>query len=135
MAPASEAVPVRWPKSVLFLAGLVLGCGKDGPETAGDGRRDAVLRGRQLYERHGCAQCHGPEGRADGPLAESLDPPPGDLHDRGQYRRGYEVDQIAETIRTGLRSGGRKMPAYGHLSEEDRRSMAVYIHSFLESRD
>ena len=125
------------------MAGLVLGCGEDraeesarGPsDRAGPGDRDAVLRGRQLYERHGCAQCHGPEGRADGPLAESLNPPPGDLHDPDQYRHGYEVDEIEKTIRRGVRSGGRNMPAYGHLSEEDRRSMAVYIHSLLESRD
>ena len=143
MARASEAVPVRWPTGFLLWAGLVLGCGGDRPEEAagdpadreGAGNRDAVLRGRQLYERHGCAQCHGPEGRADGPLAQSLDPPPRDLQDPGQYLRGHEVDQIEESIRKGVRSGGRKMPAYGHLTEEDRRSMAVYIHSLLESRD
>lgn len=141
MARASDGVPGRWPTGFLLWAGLVLSCGEDPDEAGGpDNRsaardRDAVLRGRQLYERHGCAQCHGPEGRADGPLAESLRPPPRDLQDPGQYRRGHEVDQIEESIRKGVRSGGRKMPAYGHLTEDDLRSMAVYVHSLLEPRD
>ena len=135
MARASDAVPGRWPGGFLLWAGLVLGCGEEGPEEAADGDRHAELRGRQLYERHGCAQCHGPEGRADGPLASSLDPPPRDLQDPRQYRLGHEVGQIEESIRKGVRSGGRKMPAYGHLTEEDRRSMAIYIHSLMESRE
>ncbi|MEE2778594.1 MAG: cytochrome c [Acidobacteriota bacterium] len=31
-----------------------------------------VATGRQIYEKFGCAQCHGPEGRGDGPAAPFL---------------------------------------------------------------
>ena len=141
MARASEAIRGRWPAGFLLWAGLALGCGEDGAEEAADGpaggagKRGAVLRGRQLYERNGCALCHGPQGRGDGRLAASLNPPPRDLQDPRAYRHGYELRQIEETIRKGVLSEGRNMPAYGHLSEEDRRDLALYILSFLESRD
>lgn len=35
-------------------------------------------QGRVIYQRH-CADCHGPEGRGDGPQATSLSPRPGNL--------------------------------------------------------
>jgi mono/diheme cytochrome c family protein len=34
--------------------------------------------GHMLYERT-CAECHGADGRGNGPRAAALDPPPGDL--------------------------------------------------------
>ncbi|MDF2460438.1 MAG: hypothetical protein K0S79_2854 [Nitrospira sp.] len=34
--------------------------------------------GRVIYDRH-CAECHGPDGRGDGPKATSLSPRPGNL--------------------------------------------------------
>ena len=122
--------------AVLLWSGLALGCEGKGSEEAASRRppREAagseeVRRGRQLYERHGCALCHGPEGRGDGRLAASQDPPPRDLRDPLLYRQGYEVEQIEASIRQGV---GRNMPAYSHLSREDRRGLALYIHSLLE---
>ena len=38
----------------------------------------SVSAGREIYEAE-CVSCHGPEGRGDGPLAATLDPPPLDL--------------------------------------------------------
>ncbi len=135
MARASEAPPGSWLAAVLVWSGLALGCEGKGSEKGG-GRppREAsgseeVRRGRQLYERHGCALCHGPEGRGDGRLAASQEPPPRDLHDSRLYRQGHDVEQIEASIQEGV---GRTMPAYGHLSREDRRSLALYIHSLLE---
>ena len=135
MARASEVSPGPRLVAVLLWSGLALGCEGQGSEEAG-GRspREApksgeVRRGRQLYERHGCALCHGPEGRGDGRLAASQDPPPRDLHDPRLYRQGHEVEQIEASIRQGV---GRNMPAYSHLSREDRRSLALYLHSLLE---
>ena len=40
--------------------------------------RQTIGEGRAVYERH-CAECHGPEGRGDGPKATSLSPRPGNL--------------------------------------------------------
>ena len=135
MAPASEVPPGPRLAAVLLWSSLALGCeGKGSEEAAGPPPREAagseeVRRGRQLYERHGCALCHGPEGRGDGRLAASQDPPPRDLRDPRLYRQGYEVERIEASIRHGV---GRNMPAYSHLSREDRRSLALYIHSLLE---
>ena len=138
MARASEAPPGPGPWLVAVLVGLVLalGCEGEEPEEAGSRppreeaeRSEEVRRGRQLYERHGCALCHGPRGRGDGRLAASQEPPPRDLHDSRHYRQGYEVERIEASIREGV---GRNMPAYGHLSRQDSRDLAIYIHSLLE---
>lgn len=135
MARASEATPRSRLAAVLVWSGLALGCEGKGSEEAG-GRpsleaagSEELRRGRQLYERHGCALCHGPEGRGDGRLAASREPPPRDLHDSRLYRQGHEVERIQASIQDGV---GRNMPAYGHLPREDRRSLALYIHSLLE---
>lgn len=135
MARASEAPRGPWLAAVLVGSGLALGCEGKGAEEAGSRLpreapgREEVRRGRQLYERHGCALCHGPQGRGDGRLAASQEPPPRDLRDSRLYRQGHELERIEASIRDGV---GRNMPAYGHLSREDSRSLAIYIHSLLE---
>jgi mono/diheme cytochrome c family protein len=128
-----------WSLSVGLL--LTAGCAEDSVEEVLEGpsggyvRTAAVARGRQLYELHGCNQCHGPEGRGDGPIADHLQPPPRDFHDRQQFRHGYQVAQIESTIRRGIVTDRRLMPAYGHLTAGDLTSLAVYIRSLSEVED
>jgi len=88
-----------------------------------------VEAGKQLYNKHGCADCHGPGGHGDGRMAQVLQPPPRDFRDRQNFRFGYEIEQIANTIRDGVAENRRVMPRYNHLSEKDRRFLAHYIRS------
>lgn len=97
--------------------------------TAACGARDtARATGRELYLRHGCAVCHGDEGRGDGPMAPNLSPPPQDLHDPSTYRAGASAEEIASTIQKGLVVfQGSGMPAYAHIPEDERLELARYI--------
>jgi mono/diheme cytochrome c family protein len=113
--------------------GLLVGCDTDAPETQAQASV-TVEAGQKLYRDHGCALCHGEQGRGDGRMARSLDPPPRNFSKSGQFNLGYSVDEIAEAIRTG--AGGRgAMPGYGHLSSEHRRALATYIASLAEPTD
>ena len=85
--------------------------------------------GREHYLNYGCGSCHGAEGYGDGPVAVSLDPKPRDFRDPAGYRQGRTLESIADTLRVGVRAGDRisAMPAYSHLSEEQRLAIATWI--------
>ena len=80
-------------------------------------------RGQKLYAEHGCAVCHGPDGRGDGPSAARLDVPPRDFADPRAYSRGASPLEIAASIRRGTGA----MPPFRDLTEEESREIAVWI--------
>lgn len=91
-----------------------------------------------LYEANGCASCHGPEGHGDGPVASSLEVRPTDLRYVAGFRNGSDEEAIARTLQTGIAVHHEApatsvahhdlvMPAFSHLSEEERRSLARYV--------
>jgi high-affinity iron transporter len=99
--------------------------------------------GRMLYGQHGCATCHGAQGRGDGTLSRTLMPPPRDFRDVSAFRRGIDETSIASTLATGIAPTGAAagiehanhtlvMPRYDHLSETERRSLARYLISLRE---
>lgn len=91
------------------------------------------LSGRELFLSHGCAVCHGQEGRGDGPVAPTLEPPPRDLHDPAAYRVGNTVPIIASTLEKGIfvfRGSG--MPGYPHIPPEERWELARFVVSLQE---
>jgi high-affinity iron transporter len=88
-----------------------------------------VAEGRALYEANGCATCHGAEGRGDGPVTRTLHSSPRDFRDTAAFVNGYDVEQIARTLEAGLVQGNQSMPAYGHLSETDRKLLAIFVMS------
>jgi len=90
---------------------------------------EQAAQGRALYEANGCATCHGPEGRGDGPVAKATGSAPRDFRDAAGFVNGYEVEQISGTLQTGLTENMRIMPAYAHLSAADRRLLAVFVRS------
>jgi mono/diheme cytochrome c family protein len=100
-----------------------------------DGPMDAetlavvVSRGKQLYNKHGCSDCHGPGGHGDGRIAQALQPPPRDFRRPENFRFGYEIAHISNTIRDGIAADRRVMPKYGHLSVRERHFLARYIRS------
>jgi mono/diheme cytochrome c family protein len=109
-------------------AGVPIGLG--GPAPGLDG---AAARGRALYERAGCGECHGPDGQArdwrperEGPGGP---PRPTDLTEPWSFRGGTTIDDVARRILTGL--DGSPMPAYaGALSPAEAREVAAFVRSF-----
>jgi mono/diheme cytochrome c family protein len=104
---------------------LLLLFGAAGVTACGD---RAAERGRQLYALHGCAACHGLEGRGDGPSAKRLDVPPSDLADARTYKRGSSPSDIAASIRKGTGA----MPAFRDLTDPEAGDIAAWIASLQQ---
>jgi mono/diheme cytochrome c family protein len=87
--------------------------------------------GRVLYDKH-CAECHGAEGKGDGPGAAYLAPRPRDFAS-GKYKiRSTETgsvptdDDLIQSVRLGLH--GTAMPGWDRiLSDADIRAVVGYI--------
>jgi mono/diheme cytochrome c family protein len=85
-----------------------------GPQTGS--QTEETARGEHLYRMH-CLNCHGPEGRGDGPMARVLKTRPPDLtlltkRHRGEFPREYVHQSIDGRFRVGSH-GLREMPVWG----------------------
>lgn len=89
--------------------------------------------GKILYERK-CQQCHGAQGKGDGPAASFQSPKPRDLTTdlytirttpSGQLPND---DDLFKVITEGM--PGTAMPAWSMLSEKERRQLIRYIKTF-----
>lgn len=122
---------------MVAVASLALGCrGAGGGHSAKDeahGRADAV-EGRALYDRYGCATCHGSDGGGDGPMAERLRVRPRDFRKTETYRYGAGASEVAETIEKGGMPGGG-MPAFPDLPAAQRSALAAFIVSLQIAGD
>ncbi len=88
---------------------------------------EAIERGRRVYEKAGCSECHGPEGRGDGPSAPDLSVKPADLTQR-PFKSGPAPRDIFRSILTGF--DGTPMPAYYlTLENEEIWDLALYVDS------
>jgi copper(I)-binding protein len=90
-----------------------------------------VAMGRELYLDNGCASCHGRDGHGDGPVATTLVPPPRDFRSTTPYRNGSDVASVAQTLATGIPNGGQ-MPLFAHLTDGERRALALYVISLRQ---
>lgn len=96
-----------------------------------------LARGRQVYEKLGCAACHGASGRANGASAAGLVDDwgrplrPADLTQGWNYRRGDEPGAIVQRILAGI--DGAPMPSYAEAaSPEEAWQLAYYVRSLQE---
>ncbi|PYM98418.1 MAG: hypothetical protein DME08_07910 [Candidatus Rokuibacteriota bacterium] len=91
----------------------------------------AIAHGRQVYEKGECRECHGREGRGDGPSAKDLKVKPSDLA-RRPLKSGPTTRDLFRTFITGL--DGTAMPSY-HLILEDAElwDLAYYVESIGNS--
>jgi high-affinity iron transporter len=85
-----------------------------------------LARGAALYAEQ-CSACHGATGRADGPGAEGLDPPPIAFADVERARQ-RSVFGLYQVIDQGL--DGTAMASFSHLPAEDRWALAFYVGRF-----
>ena len=107
--------------------------------TADPGRAHADLKkGREVYDKLGCAACHGAAGRANGTSAAGLMDDwgmrirPANLTQGWNYRGGHEPRDIMLRVLTGIDGAG--MPSYvDAVAPEDAWHVAYYVASIQES--
>ncbi|MGP0592881.1 c-type cytochrome [Nitrospira sp. T9] len=88
-------------------------------------------QGRDLYRIH-CLECHGAEGRGDGPRAALLAPRPGNLVSAATSAKtdAELLEIIAEGIPRTAMSG------WSHqLSANERRNILAYIRTLVHFQD
>ncbi len=92
-------------------------------------------KGKQLFEKLGCVQCHGANGRANGPSAPAFKDQwdralrPADLTYGWSYRSGNDAKAIATRLVAGIDGAG--MPSYAEAvtSPDDVWQLAYYVRS------
>lgn len=109
------------------------------PERAeiGAEKSGSVEKGKEVYQKARCWECHGQEGRGDGPKAAQLTDDwgfpilPADLTKGWRYKGGNAVRDIFTRFTTGV--DGTPMPTFTDaLSEEDRWNLAAYVRSLIQ---
>ncbi len=100
----------------------------------------SIAKGRELYKKMECGDCHGEEGRGDGPSAPTLKDDWGfpiratNLTKGWNFRGGDAVEDIHRTFMTGF--AGTPMPSYADLFEnpEEGWHLANYVRSLSSKR-
>ena len=88
---------------------------------------DTLARGRAVYVKGQCAECHGKEARGDGPSAKDLKIKPTDLTLR-PFKSGPTPRDIFRAMLTGMDS--TPMPSYQNVLEDDELwNLAHYVHA------
>ena len=93
----------------------------------GNLRGDATA-GAQVYATY-CASCHGPEGKGDGPVAQTLQPPPANHADHA-YMGTLSDAQLYKVISHGGAAVGKSplmAPWGGVVNDEGIRDLIAFI--------
>lgn len=86
-----------------------------------------IEQGRDIYRIH-CQECHGSEGRGDGPRAAMLAPRPGNLVSAATSTKTDEelLDILNKGVpRTAMRGWSDR------LSDDERRNVLAYVRSLV----
>lgn len=101
--------------------------------------QDTVAKGKALYTKVKCGQCHGDTGVGDGPSAGTLKDEwgkkilPGDMTKPWFFRSGSKPNDIHRAFNTGL--NGTPMPSFkGDLSDTEQWHLVSYILSLAKGR-
>lgn len=114
------------------------------PSPGGGGEEPFTVSGRDIY-RFSCRSCHGPEGRGAPPEVNSLIDPVRatsaavlEARQRKQGRRlppgmARQLAADAEKIlQDRVANGGKRMPAFSHLSEGEVAALVTYLRTLAE---
>ena len=88
---------------------------------------ELLARGRLLYGQQ-CAQCHGAQGRGDGPAAAGLKPPARDFGVAAGWTQGFSLEAIYRTLEQGI--PGTAMASYASLGRQERMALAHVVQAF-----
>jgi mono/diheme cytochrome c family protein len=91
--------------------------------------QDNVEAGKQLYQQR-CAPCHGPDGKANTPTAQALNPKPRD-HTDGAYMNQLSNDHIFKVIKQGGTAVGKSpiMPPQTDLNDKQVQDIIGFVRS------
>ena len=92
-----------------------------------DSDQASVQRGKEIYEA-GCNDCHGGEGRGDGPAAGRLNPAPADF--QADFVRDLSDGELFFIITNGV--DGSAMMAFNFYEDDQRWHLVNYIRSLQE---
>lgn len=91
-----------------------------------------LAKGRDLYARVGCVDCHGEDGTGTGRAAEGMEDSfgmpirPRNFHHAWEFKRGRNVEDVALTIITG--NDGTPMPSFQKaLTRDQVWNLAGYV--------
>ncbi|EPX65035.1 hypothetical protein D187_000460 [Cystobacter fuscus DSM 2262] len=79
--------------------------------------------GERVYQES-CAACHGADGRAQVPIAQTMEPRPTNFHD-AEIMGGLTPYKAFNTVGFGV--PGTAMPGYPTLTEEERWGLAFFL--------
>ena len=120
-----------WMGALFLINGLVLSGLADSHELMNLGAQPSIQQGRDLYRIH-CLECHGAEGRGDGPRAALLAPRPGNLVSAATSTKTDE--ELREILAKGVpRTAMRGWS--DHLSEDERRNVLAYVRTLVHFQD
>jgi mono/diheme cytochrome c family protein len=84
-----------------------------------------------VFYRNNCAECHGEDGRGDGPRAYFIFPKPVNFREHGNNGQLSRA-QLFHSIKFGVR--GREMPAWGTvLNDQQIRDVAEFVYTEFTS--
>lgn len=87
-----------------------------------------IARGATVYAQN-CAQCHGEDGRGNGPAADSMATKPVDLTEHASHHR---IGDLYWWIAHGI--PGTPMPGFGkQLSDDEIWSVVRYLHALSDA--
>ena len=92
---------------------------------------DLITLGKTTYTDSGCGECHGPEGKGDGPSANELKDESGNLIvptdlTLKPFKSGPGPEDLYRTLSTGF--NGTPMPSYTDaLAPKERWALVFYI--------
>ena len=86
-----------------------------------------VEAGKALYEQR-CAPCHGPDGKANTPTAQALQPPPRD-HTDGVYMNALSDNHLFRVIKEGGPAVGKSpiMPPQFDLKDDQLNGIVAFL--------
>jgi mono/diheme cytochrome c family protein len=90
-----------------------------------------IEQGRDIYRKH-CQECHGAEGRGDGPRAAMLAPRPGNLVSAATSTKTDEellAILVQGVPRTAMRGWSDQ------LSNDERRNVLAYVRSLVHFQE
>lgn len=95
---------------------------------------ERIARGRQLFVTQ-CAQCHGPEGKGDGPQVKDMKNDNGTPNKPrnltlGLYKYGGEPQSLYVRLKLGI--PGTPMPASPNLTDEQLFDLIWYVKSLAQ---
>lgn len=120
-----------WMGVMILLNGLIFSGLDVSYESGTAGAQPGGEQGRDLYRIH-CLECHGAEGRGDGPRAALLAPRPGNLVSAATSAKtdAELLEIIAEGIPRTAMSGWSHL-----LSANERRNILAHIRTLVHFQD